>query len=192
MLARMVEKKGIEPHVPVWEKGECDDGTFPRSAVAFDAAADTLTCPAGKTLRQYSRNFTTPLSGVIKADQRIYRAAKADCGSCALKERCRPGQPMRKVIRSVHESSRETARQVHGTPAYGQSKRDRKKVEMLLATSSASSNLIACGCADDPAPATGSTSLQPPRTSARWRRFSSRYPRWRPHDRGLAPHADAG
>ena len=41
MLARMVEKKGIEPHVPVWEKGECDDGTFPRSAVAFDAAADT-------------------------------------------------------------------------------------------------------------------------------------------------------
>jgi hypothetical protein len=106
MLAWMVEKKGIEPHVPLWEKGERDDGTFPRSAFVYDAAANTLTCPGGKALRQFNRNFTTPRSGVTKADQRIYRAGKADCGACALKERCCPGQPMRKVIRSVHESAR--------------------------------------------------------------------------------------
>jgi hypothetical protein len=28
--------------VPVWEKGEREDGTFPRSVFAFDAAANTL------------------------------------------------------------------------------------------------------------------------------------------------------
>ena len=35
MLALMVEEKGIEPHVPVWEKGERDDGTFSRSDFAL-------------------------------------------------------------------------------------------------------------------------------------------------------------
>jgi hypothetical protein len=31
ILGWMVEEKGIEPHVPVWEKAERKDGTFSRS-----------------------------------------------------------------------------------------------------------------------------------------------------------------
>jgi hypothetical protein len=133
MLAWMVEKKGIAPHVPLWEKGERGDGTFPRSAFAYDATANTLTCPGGKTLRQFNRNFSTPRSGVTKAGERIYRAGKVDCGRCALKEQCCPGQPMRKVVRSVHENARDVARNLEGTPEYLQSRKDRKKVEMLFA-----------------------------------------------------------
>ena len=133
MLAWMVEEKGIEPHVPVWEKGERTDGTFSRSEFAFDEASNTLTCPGGKRLQQYRypRNFER--SGVTKANQRIYRARKFDCGSCGLKEKCCPGQPMRKIIRSVHEASREIARRFRETPEYLQSRRDRKKIEMLFA-----------------------------------------------------------
>ena len=133
MLAWMVEEKNIEPHVPVWEKGERNDGTFSRSEFAFDEASNTLTCPGGKRLQQYRypRNFER--SGVTKANQRIYRAKKSDCGSCGLKEKCCPGQPMRKIIRSVHEASREVARRFRQTPEYLQSRRDRKKIEMLFA-----------------------------------------------------------
>jgi len=43
------------------------------------------------------------------------------------------GQPMRKIIRSVHEASREIARRFRQTPEYLQSRRDRKKIEMLFA-----------------------------------------------------------
>jgi transposase len=133
MLAWMVNEKDIEPHVPVWEKGERDDGTFSRSEFAFDEASNTLTCPGGKRLQQYRypRNFER--SGVTKANQRIYRAKKSDCGSCGLKEKCCPGQPMRKIIRSVHEASRDIARRFRETPEYLQSRRDRKKIEMLFA-----------------------------------------------------------
>jgi len=133
MVAWMVEEKDIEPHVPVWEKGERNDGTFSRSEFVFDEASNTLTCPGGKRLQQYRypRNFER--SGITKANQRIYRARKFDCASCGLKEKCCPGQPMRKIIRSVHEASREIARRFRKTPEYLQSRRDRKKIEMLFA-----------------------------------------------------------
>src|SRR5829696_8673164 len=75
MLDWMVEDKGIEPHVPVWEKGERTDGTFSRSEFAFDETSNTLTCPGGKRLQQYRRNFTRGRSGITKANQRIYRAS---------------------------------------------------------------------------------------------------------------------
>lgn len=40
---------------------------------------------------------------------------------------------MRKIARSVHESARDVAREVAKTRAYTQSRKDRKKVEMLFA-----------------------------------------------------------
>jgi hypothetical protein len=41
--------------------------------------------------------------------------------------------PIRKILRSVFERSRERARQVAATPQYQVSRRQRKKVEMLFA-----------------------------------------------------------
>jgi transposase len=133
MVAWMVEEKAIEPHVPLWEKGERDDGTFSRSDFVFDPGSNTFTCPGGTRLQQYRRNFEHERSGVTKANTRIYRASEIDCGPCALKQQCCPGQPMRKVMTSIHEAARDVVRRLRGTPEYLQSRRDRKKVEMLFA-----------------------------------------------------------
>ena len=115
------------------QKGERDDGTFGRSDFVFDAASNNYRCPGGKLLKQYRRNFKRQRSGVTKAKTRIYRASQFDCRACALKAKCCPGQPMRKVSRSVHEAARDVVRRLEGTPAYRRSRKERKKVEMLFA-----------------------------------------------------------
>ena len=62
-----------------------------------------------------------------------YRAGQQDCGACALKEQCCPGQPARKVARSIHEGARDLARDLSESDAYVTSRRERKKIEMLFA-----------------------------------------------------------
>ena len=56
-----------------------------------------------------------------------------DCDACALKSRCCPNTPARKVTRSIHEGARDFARDIAKTDAYVVSRRERKKVEMLFA-----------------------------------------------------------
>jgi hypothetical protein len=62
-----------------------------------------------------------------------YRATAHVCGACALKPRCCPKHPARKVLRSIHEGARDMARDIAGTEVYAVSRRQRKKVEMLFA-----------------------------------------------------------
>jgi hypothetical protein len=50
-----------------------------------------------------------------------------------MKARCCPNTPIRKIARSVHESTRDVARAIAKTEAYRQSRKDRKKVEILFA-----------------------------------------------------------
>jgi transposase len=134
LLDWMVNDKKIEPHVPLWEKGEKRaDGTFPRSAFPYDPATDAMTCPGGNKLRLYNRTFNKPRSGVDKDGFMRYRALTKDCQACCLKEKCCPGQPHRKVTRSQHEEARDVVRRLRNTSEYLQSRRDRKKVEMLFA-----------------------------------------------------------
>jgi len=132
MLNWMVEEKHIEPHVPVWDMGERDDGRFSRSDFTYDAEADEYTCPGGKQLRPRRRNFAKLKSNVGKDGHIRYRASKLDCEVCPLKSRCCPNDVMRKVTRSVYEASRDVARALRDTPGYKQSRKDRKKVEMLF------------------------------------------------------------
>jgi transposase len=44
-LGWMVNEKSIEPHVPIWEKGERTDGTFSRSDFVFDDERNHYSCP---------------------------------------------------------------------------------------------------------------------------------------------------
>ena len=62
-----------------------------------------------------------------------YRASKRDCDAWTLKPQCCPGQPARKIPRSIHEGARDMARDLSQTDAYLVSRRERKKVEMLFA-----------------------------------------------------------
>jgi hypothetical protein len=118
--------------VPAWDKNERTDGTFSRSDFIFDAVSNTYSCPGGKFLQQCHRVHATQ-DRRHEDNTRIYRAEQADCAERALKARCCPGQPHRKMPRIVHEAARDAVRDLAGTPEYLQSRRQRKKVEMLFA-----------------------------------------------------------
>jgi len=125
MLAWMVNEKKIEPHVPVWGKPSRKDGTFGYSRFEFDAKRNRYTCPMGKHLHTTGR----PTSDNII----LYRSKNLECQDCPVKSQCCPKTPQRKISRSIHEPARDVARAIAKTDAYKQSRKDRKKVEMLFA-----------------------------------------------------------
>jgi hypothetical protein len=133
MLAWMIEEKGIEPHVPVWDKTQRSDETFSSSDFRWNAKADEYRCPQGHALRREWRVFKSPRTHVTKADTIIYRSSRSDCADCPMKTRCCPNTPTRKIARSVHESARDIARRIRNSAQYRRSRRERKKVEMLFA-----------------------------------------------------------
>ena len=45
MLNWIVNDKQIQPHIPVWEKSQRDDGTFSRSDFQFDERATATNVP---------------------------------------------------------------------------------------------------------------------------------------------------
>jgi len=130
MLGWMVEEKAIEPHVPVWDKSDGKAELFGRSDFTWEAAADRYVCPGGKPL--LPRRYKPRGTGITKENTVIYRAAHSDCRGCTLKSHCCPNTPSRKIHRSVYEDARDVARQLKTTEPYAQSRRDRKKVEMLF------------------------------------------------------------
>ncbi|MEX2257954.1 MAG: IS1182 family transposase [Woeseia sp.] len=129
----MVNEAQIEPHVPVWDRGEEMDDRFGRSDFIFDAEKDLYTCPGGKELKRFRRNFKKPRTGITKSNEIKYRSSKADCAACPMKEQCCPNTEIRKVTRSIYEPARDVARAVRKTPAYRKTRRQRKQVEMLFA-----------------------------------------------------------
>jgi len=133
MLEWMVEAKGIEPHVPVWEKFRRHDGTFLVSDFQWNDRANEYRCPHGQPLRSEWRAFSKPRHHVTLADTIVYRASQQACSTCPLKARCCPNTPTRHIARSLYEKSRVAARKVAETAAYRQSRKDRKKVEVLFA-----------------------------------------------------------
>ncbi len=132
-LAWLVHERGIEPHIPVFDKSQRSDGTFSRSDFAYDHDRDLYTCPAGKELRQRQKVYRTERSLVDENGMMRYHASKFACDACTLKPHCCPNTPARKILRSIHEGARDMARDIAQTDAYVISRRERKKVEMLFA-----------------------------------------------------------
>lgn len=133
MLGWLVEEKGIEPHIPVIDKSERSDGTFARSDFRYDHRQDAYICPAGHTLKQRQRRYSTPRPLVDADGMMRYRASKPVCDACPLKPQCSPGQTVRKILRSIHEGARDMAREIAKSETYAIARRNRKKVEMLFA-----------------------------------------------------------
>ncbi len=133
ILGWMVDEKAIEPHVPVWDRTRRKDDTLSSSEFQWDEQADEYHCPQGHVLRNQWRPFQNPRTHVTKADTIIYRSSQSDCATCTMKSRCCPNTQTRKITRSVHESARDVARAIGKTAEYKQSRKDRKKVEMLFA-----------------------------------------------------------
>ncbi len=122
----LVKDKDIAPHIPVIDRSKRDDGTFSRDDFTFDKERNVYTCPEGKTL-------TTTGKLVNDGETVLYRASAHDCGPCPLKPKCCPKAPERKIPRSIYEEARDVARALAKTPAFEQSRCDRKRVEMLFA-----------------------------------------------------------
>ncbi len=118
-------KQSIEPHIPVRDKSQRKDGTLSRSDFTYDEARDLYLCPQGKTLKTTGK--------VHEGTTLLYLASKFDCDACPLKPQCCPKAPSRKIPRDINEKARDYARSLVGTEPYEQSRRERKKVEMLFA-----------------------------------------------------------
>lgn len=125
MLAWLVKEKGIEPHIPVFDKSARKDGSLSRADFRFDANQNIYICPQGKPLTTTGR--------VHQGRTLYYRASKFDCDACPLKPKCCPKAPSRRIPRDIDEDARDLARSLAGTPAFEQSRRDRKKIEMAFA-----------------------------------------------------------
>ena len=125
MLNWVVNEQKIAPHVPVIDKSKREDGTFSRADFTFDKESNVYICSAGKML-------TT--TGRIHGDHAIrYFASVFDCRACAFKHKCCPNMPSRRIVRDVNEEARDVARAWAKTEAFEQSRRSRKRVEMLFA-----------------------------------------------------------
>src|SRR5262252_6508450 len=121
----IVNEKKIAPHIPVIDKSTREDGTFSREDFSFDQERRIYLCPAGKILTS---------TGHIGPDHAIrYFASLPDCRACSLKPKCCPNMPSRRIVRDVNEDARDVARALAKTKAFEQSRRDRKRVEMLFA-----------------------------------------------------------
>ena len=124
-LAWLVNEKQIAPHIPVFDKSRRKDGTLSRGDFIWDGEYDLYVCPEGKPLKTTGR--------VHDGRTKLYRSRKTDCDPCPLKPRCCATVPHRKIPRDINEDARDVARALYDTPAYDQSRRERKKVEMLFA-----------------------------------------------------------
>ena len=114
----------IAPHIPVWDKSERSDGT---SVVRLHlrCPAQPLRCPAGKLADQ--------LRAARTAKNVRYRASQLRLPPLLPEAACCPNMLSRKITRSPLEPARDVARALANTEAYRQSRKDRKKVEMLFA-----------------------------------------------------------
>ena len=54
MLGWLVDHD-IDPHIPVWDKSQRDDGTFSRTDFIYDEARELYICPGAKLLRTTGR-----------------------------------------------------------------------------------------------------------------------------------------
>ncbi len=133
LLGWMVNDKEIEPHVPLWDKTQRTDDTLSSSEFQWNEQRNEYRCPQGRPLRSNWRPFKNARTHITKADSIIYRSSQLDCANCPMKVRCCPNTPIRKIARSIHEPARDVARAVAKTRLYKQSRKDRKKVEMLFA-----------------------------------------------------------
>ncbi len=123
MLGWLVDRD-IDPHIPVWDKSDRDDGTFSRADFRYDEERDIYICPAGKDLKT---------TGTLHSDNTYrYIALKRDCDGCPLKPRCCPNMPARRVARDLNEDARDYTRVLMETEAYGVSSGERKKIETLF------------------------------------------------------------
>ena len=128
MLGWLVDERGIEPHIPVFDKSERSDGTFERADFTYDHGSDVYTCPAGKTLSLHRHAWSNDGATTVAIAPASATATSARSSRAAARRR----QPARSCARSTR--ARATWPATSPRPSEGRRPaRQRKKVEMLFA-----------------------------------------------------------
>lgn len=117
-------KREVTPHVPVLDRQHQTKGKYDLSHFRYDPERDSYTCLEGHEM---------PLRRIKQTDRiKSYFAGKDTCGACPIKRICTDA-PFRAVTRHMDEEARQAVRDLRDTAAYDESRRRRKKVEMLFA-----------------------------------------------------------
>jgi transposase len=121
MLDWLVHERGIEPHVPVFDKSKRNDGSFSRGDFTYDHEGDVYFCPAGKML--------TCKGTVVNDNQLLYRASKYDAtpvaSNRAAAQRSRPGRCRAASTRALATWPATSPRPMRTAPQEGSGRRSR-------------------------------------------------------------------
>jgi len=79
---RSLRRRGVDP-------------AFYPQQFRYDAASNSYSCPAGKTLP-----YQTTRHDRVGVEQKVYKARAADCRACAFRQQCRAGASGRRIVRS--------------------------------------------------------------------------------------------
>ncbi|MBT56240.1 MAG: hypothetical protein CMF72_22925 [Mameliella sp.] len=114
----------VTPHVPVLDRQHQTKGKYDLSHFQYDSERDSYTCLEGHEM---------PLRRIRKEGRiKSYFAGKDTCGTSPIKKACTDA-PFQTVTRHMDEEARQTVRELRDTASCDESRRRRKKVEMLFA-----------------------------------------------------------
>ena len=119
----------------------------------------TAACESGRKQR---RTRTQTVNDNAKM---LYHASKHDSAGCALKLKCCPSTPARKVPRSIYEGARDLARQIAKSREGRTSRRLRKRSRCFCPSQNAFSSWTGSDYEDRMVPAMSSSSQPPSKTS---------------------------
>ena len=135
-VREQLEQRSISVLAPLHSTSP-NDGTIAKEEFAIDLAAETVTCPRGKTAPIYKSRPRRPNAKLRPsrpraAADRVARFSRSDCEPCPLRARCAPGGG-REIRISRREDLRQAALQAFSDPAKRDHlKRTRPRIERLL------------------------------------------------------------
>ena len=119
-----LSERNITPHIPVLGRQQQTGGLLPRETFTFDPQRNVFICPQGKILKHRT----------VRPKEKIhmYRATAGDCLRCPIRPQCTRG-PKRTLSVPFDEAVRQDVIALQNTEGFQNSRRLRKKVEMLFA-----------------------------------------------------------
>jgi transposase len=119
-----LSERNITPHIPVLDRQQQTGGLLPREAFTFDPERNVFICPQGKILKHRTARQREKIH--------MYRATASDCLMCPIRRQCTRG-PKRTLSVPFDEAVRQDVIALQNTEAFQNSRRLRKKVEILFA-----------------------------------------------------------
>lgn len=121
---RLLTDHKILPHIPIIDtRAQHERGIYGFEQFTYNSEQNCFICPQGKRLRYW---------GVHRhSKQHVYRASRADCGVCPVKQAC-TRSTYRSLSYHIYQSSLQIGRRLTKTRAYRISQIMRKRIEELF------------------------------------------------------------